>query len=229
MLLCDLLESNLPLVRNTMGRVRGSYGAFIITMAPMDFLRLTSTPEVLADILARPFPLDADQYRDERGRDEGFGRFEMPFLNVAFPSGAVLGHEGRHRTAMVMRRGGKNIPVTIYPRRESVLHAEVSWWTADDEKTSTTLGPFSEYEDAQRASADFIAGLDPETYWPKSKISSSGGGAWKGAPARSVQPWDHAAWQVADFPDRLTGQFDKSVAVTEFRVGLVKGYSHFRR
>ena len=49
----------------------------------------------------------------------------------------------------------------------------------------------------------------------------------KGHPERS-KGWDKAAWKPEDAPKQLIGQFDRSVVVTNFKAGIVKGYRHHR-
>jgi hypothetical protein len=63
MLLSDLNEAaRLPLRKNVLDRMRGSYGALVVTMDPKDFLLLTASPSDLETILARPFPEPQETY-----------------------------------------------------------------------------------------------------------------------------------------------------------------------
>ncbi len=235
MLLRDLFETaSLPLLPQQLPRVRGSYGAFIITMKPEDFLALTTTnAEELKQITDRPFPYDKEKYVDRLGREEGYGRYDLPFLKVRFPSGAIFGHEGRHRTAMVARAGGTRIPVVIYPYEENEYEVAVSYYdlsSDDDGKTVENLGIFHSLDDAEKARDDRVVELttNPDIWNAKGKIDYLRGGTLKGAPERS-EGWDRAAWRVEDFPKQLVGQYNQSIVVRDFRVGLVKGYRHFTR
>ncbi|PZR79594.1 MAG: hypothetical protein DI537_40830 [Stutzerimonas stutzeri] len=235
MLLSDLFETaSLPLAAQQLPRVRGSYGAFIITMSPEDFLALTtSDAEELKSITDRPFPYDKEKYVDRLGREEGYGRYDLPFLKVRFPSGEIFGHEGRHRSAMVARAGGKKIPVVIYPYEQNEYDVTVSYYdlaSEDEGKSTESLGIFNDLPSAEAAGEKRKAELEAnEDMWSvKVKIDYLRGGTLKGAPERS-EGWDRAAWRVSDFPHQLIGQYNPSIVVKDFRVGLVKGYRHFTR
>lgn len=232
MILADLFETaNLPLSAKQLPRVRGSYGAFIITMTPENFLALTTTnAEELKQITSRPFPYDKAKYTDYLGREEGFGKYELPFLKVRFPSGQIFGHEGRHRSAMVQRAGGTKIPVVIYPYEEDSYEAQISYYPeGSDDRINRSWGPFPTKTEAQTvldAEQEKLEAVD--AYIDRARVEYLHGLTLKGQPDRS-DGWDKAAWRVEDFPHQLLGQFNQSVRVTDYRVGLVKGYRHFRR
>lgn len=233
MKLTDLFEApSLPLRPDQLPRVRGSYAAFIVTMRPEDFLALTTPDsEAAASIRNRPFPYTPDQYRDALGRDEGYGRYELPFLKVKFPSGEITGHEGRHRAAMIERHGGKVVPVVIYPYSEDVFIVSLEYWDAQDMPQRKRMGPFMSREAADIAIEEETRRLESEgAEEVKHKINREGGGQLKGEPTRS-DGWDKAAWRIEDFPAGLIGQFDQTVRVSrdQLRVGLVKGYRHHTR
>lgn len=236
MLLQDLFEASLPLVKNQMSKFRGSYGAFIITMNPADFLKLTTTGDDYERIMNRPFPWSKEEYENIFTNDKDFGRYEMPFLNVQFPSGRIFGHEGRHRSAMIMRQGGKSVPVVIYPYEDYTYVAHLSYidYAADPdeeypEPTEWESEAYKSRVDARAALDAKKASLNPDDcYIRKERIETNYGGVLKGAPERS-EGWDRAAWKVSDFPDHLIGQYDDSIVVSNFRVGLVKGYHHHTR
>ncbi len=225
-------EARLPLRSGEIDKARGSYGAFIITMHPLDFLKLTTTSdENIAQIQNRSFPDTEEEYYDPTLKN--FGKFEMPFLNVSFPSGKVHGHEGRHRSAMVLKQGGTKVPVIIYPRTEDAWSGEATYYDDVGRKTYETK---SGYPSRAEAEAAVIAelkqkGIDQEDIY-RIKTPYVGGTTLKGEPTRS-DGWDKAAWKREDFPKQLIGQdfsdTKSNVRVTNFQVGLVKGYRHFKR
>lgn len=176
------------------------------------------------------FPYTPEVYADRLGRAEGYGRYDMPFLKIHFPSGQIFGHEGRHRSALVLRHGGTRIPVTIYPYVDNAYQGTITYFDATDEKITKTVGPFVSYAEYTSVMAGEKAKVeaDEENYYVKSKDETLHGGTLKGAPARS-EGWDKAAWTVEDFPHQLVGQYDDSIHVTDYRVGLVKGYNHHTR
>jgi hypothetical protein len=237
MLLNDLFETaSLPLVAKQLPRVRGSYGAFIITMDPKDFLALTTTDEdELRQIQnpTRPFPHDREHYAQDRySGDKDFGRFEIPYLNVRFPSGKIFGHEGRHRSNMVMLAGGKRVPVVIYPYEETEYEGRVEYFSDDEndhERQVKRLGPFHDYDEARAVTKAERHSMEmDDIYVVRDRVETLRGNPLKGQPDRS-DGWDKAAWKVDDFPQQLVGQFNPSVVVRDFRVGLVKGYHHHTR
>ena len=224
----------LPLDSGTIPRARGSYGAFITTMHARDFLRLTTLhDDHIEEIKSRSFPYSKEQYREVMGRDEGFGKFWMPFLNVAFPSGKVLGHEGRHRAAMILAHGGDLIPVIIYPKTDEEYLATVEYWDEDDGRYRklVTDDAYSTRKEALIDIKNKILRMGiPEDDLREIKTEFVGHSTLKGEPTRS-QGWERAKWLVSDFPDQLIGQFNPSVVVprNHFKIGLVKGYRHFSR
>jgi hypothetical protein len=154
----------------------------------------------------------------------------MPFLKVQFPSGKIFGHEGRHRAAWVKRSGGTRIPVTIYPYSESEYTGQIEYYDDNGERQFSTVGPFGDHTDAvaaTKAERHRIA-VDLDLYVSRDRVEHTGNITLKGQPDRS-DGWDKAAWRVEDFPEQLVGQYNRSVVVRDFRVGLVKGYNHFRR
>jgi hypothetical protein len=238
MLLDDLFETaSLPLIPKQLPRVRGSYGAFIITMDPKDFLALTTTDEEELKSIQnprRPFPHDREHFaKDRYDGDKDFGRYDIPFLKVRFPSGQIFGHEGRHRSNMVMQAGGKRAPVVIYPYEESEYEGRIEYFSNDDEDSDERkvkrLGPFHSYDEARAAAkAERHSMVMDDIYVIRDTVESLRGGQLKGAPERS-EGWDKAAWRVEDFPKQLLGQYNETVVVRDYRVGLVKGYRHHTR
>lgn len=235
MLLSDLFEAyRLPLIGGGIPNARGSYGAFLVTMNPDDFLKLTTSPRDLERILATPFPLDKDEYTQTHSYNNGanYGRFPLPFLKVIFPSGKITGHEGRHRAAMIMRKGGDRIPVIIYPYEDLGWEAKYQYWSDEDEGfVDVTTGPHaSEQEARDSASADLLK-YPEEDRGSRIKALPHGSVQLKGSPSRSNRKeYCWAAWEKEDFPNQLVGQYDQSVVVGSDRIniGKIKGYRHYR-
>ncbi len=242
----------LQLAKNQLPRFRGMYAAFVVVMRPEDFLELTTgSREELESIKARKFPYDKEKFDDVLGDYESitYNRFEIPFLLVKFPSGRVVGHEGRHRAAMVLRDGGKSLPVMICPREEDThivtnhfvdqekpwidgyYDEEDNWVPPRKNRAHSTTAEFIDSDEANSHVVKHILGdiKGPEgtTYDTSDTERLRGDHQLKGAPARS-NGWDKAAWTVEDFPDRLVGQFNRynTVAKSRIKIGLVKGYKH---
>jgi hypothetical protein len=232
----DLVEANLPLRAGALKRAHGSYGAFIVVMSPTDFLNLTTSDmKELEQIKSRPFPQSADQFdQDHEGLGLKAGQFDMPFLYVAFPSGIVEGHEGRHRAAMVLASGGRSFPVMIYPRADTTYR--VTDYYHDEHNIDHEVDTvFNTREDAKAYEWKMrMAGLKDEPMvngWTHddTKMQILRGNTLRGAPDRS-SGWQYAAWKVEDFPVKLVGQFRdwETVPKTRLKIGIVKGYSHHK-
>lgn len=240
MILSDLLESyRLPLISGGVPNARGSYGAFLVTMNPNDFLKLTVTnDEELEHIVNRPFPLDRDEYTKHHSYNDGadFGRYPIPFLKVIFPSGKITGHEGRHRAAMIARNGGDKIPVIIYPYEHLGYEASYKYWDDDEERYVTVnTNPYDNEDEAEKAAYDALNQYPEDDrgdfLGTQVKIMNRGLKQLKGAPERSnSSEYCYAAWTKEDFPDQLIGQFDRTVSVSSNRIkiGKIKGYHHYR-
>lgn len=215
----------LPLKPDMINRARGSYGAFVITMRPEDFLKLTTVrDEEIDEIKNRKFPKDESD--PDHHAEYHNGRFELPFLMVEFPSGKILGHEGRHRAAMILAGGGDKFPVVIYPKSEMFYRGEGSYWddsSGHDEKRYVETDNFASEEAAHHAIRAMLKDRDVI----RSRVVSVGHNTLKGQPDRS-EDWEYAAWTREDFPKQLMGQY-RHVVVRDFQVGLVKGYRHFKR
>lgn len=240
--LIDLFEANLKLIANELPRIRGSYGAFLITMHPEDFLKLTADPVVdRPRIEANFFPRSKEEFTDMMGgKAENYGRFPMPFLKVYHPSGKVLGHEGRHRALMVKRKGGENFPVAIYLYTESYFilsYTKAELVETDDSYDWGNEVPMEEqfptYDDAkarQKELRELSQDTSNEDFFSGFKITSAGRDVIKGTPTHDnpEDPWEKKPFTVADMPKVLRAEYDESITVTDYRVGLVKGYNHFR-
>lgn len=48
----------------------------------------------------------------------------MPFLEIDTATGEVIGHEGRHRAAKMLKKGAKDMDIAIYPYPKHREHAE---------------------------------------------------------------------------------------------------------
>jgi hypothetical protein len=231
----DLVEANLKLRPGVLKNAHGAYGAFIVVMRPSDFLELTtSSQEELAQITAREFPIPDEKYNADYG-DLGLtsGRFDMPFLYVQFPSGKIVGHEGRHRAAMILASGGKSFPVMIYPRAQD-QHSVVTTYSDEDWNDHEVEQTFDDYTAAtdheSKVLMQYLKGNDPEGLThQKTKIKTLRGDKLRGAPDRS-SGWQYAAWKVSDFPAQLVSQYSRylSIPTNQMKIGIVKGYSHHR-
>lgn len=210
-----LEEARLPLRSGMIDRAKGSYGAFVITMHPLDFLRLTTHNEAeIEQIKSRPFPYrKEDLYNSELD-----GKFEMPFLYVEFPSGQIRGHEGRHRAAMILARGGNVFPVVIYPYADMGYEANAVYWDDEGNRREYHSDAFSTEELAERAVRMVLRDIPPDDIL-RISVNYIGNKKMKGSP-RSVG-WERDKWQIGDFPKQLIGQF-APIQVTDYRVGLVK-------
>jgi hypothetical protein len=232
----DLTEDmKLKMLPDQIRNARGSYGAFVISMHPDDFLELTTSDEnEKKSIYAKQFPIPKDEYADRMAGlsiADKEGQYQMPYLNVEFPSGKVVGHEGRHRAAMILKNGGTSIPVTIYPREDTIWRTTIEFENEDWEVVDSISQDFRNHSDANHFALDYMLGkrLPPEGLrFGKDKIECLRGNALRGAPARSEGPWKNAKWQASDFPDKLICQYHDwlSVPKSRFKIGLVKGYRH---
>lgn len=232
MRLNDLFEGyNLPLLGNEIPKARGSYGAFLISISAEDFLRITTNDQESIDqIKSKPFPQSKEEFIDWRGEDGAneYDKYNIPFLKVVIPSGKIIGHEGRHRAAMVLKKGGTNIPVILYPYENSGYAG--SYRYRDDTgytRKSNTKELYSSEEEAEAAAEKELLAY-PEDDRLDSGSEYISYSQLKGEPSRSdYENWQHAAWKPEDCPKTLIGQFNNETA-TGFRVGLVKGYRHHK-
>lgn len=241
----DLLEARLPLIKGDLPRLRGSYAAFVITMNPADFLRLTVTGNDLERIQSRSFPNDLDTFKNAHGgNDENFGRYSMPFLMITWPSGKITGHEGRHRANMILKQGGNVFPVAIFMKTANEYEITYERWDPNTDETTSQSETFTDYTEAERRVKYLKSwnkmrrdayGSDEEDKFEDVlyftvRMNHLRGNTIKGSPnyENPNDPWDRKAFTTEDMPKQLIGQYDSSVVVTDFKVGLVKGYKHFR-
>lgn len=246
----EINEANLKLIKGDLPRIRGSYGAFIITMEPLDFLKLTAPEADFERIKARPFPHDREKWTEiNDGKDRDYGRFNIPFLTIEWPSGKVVGHEGRHRAWMVHQQGGTNFPVAIYMRHPNEYEVVYDEYNVETEESVEKREDFGTNYAAAKAREDELKNhsqkerdawqhaydndldfdISPISYHGV-KIETYRPGDIKGSPnhVNPNDPWERKPYAVEDMPQQLLGQYDDSVVVTKYKVGLVKGYSHFR-
>lgn len=82
----------------------------IVGMRPSVFLQLTSTPEIRQQIEGDHLPLHLYNRFVKQGKSD-----THPFLKIDYNSNAarVVGHEGRHRAAALMKKGGDVMPVAL--------------------------------------------------------------------------------------------------------------------
>lgn len=146
----------------------GNKSQLIVEMNPEDFLRLTVyDKEELEAIKQEALPLikynqwakmgDNPAYEkfisDLRGEQQ-YGSVVHPFLRIEVKNGAtgkVTGHEGRHRAAAILAKGGKTMPVAIALRAakdneefEKRLAPEYYMWS--EHLPSTVKAQFNNYE-----------------------------------------------------------------------------------
>jgi hypothetical protein len=158
----------------------------------------------------------------------------MPYLIVEYPSGKVIGHEGRHRAAMVAKEGGTRFPCYLKFRtgKSDVMlrYTREKKWDGPEEDMEQTFKSYDEME----AFKDELLRLrddDDHPYWYSMFQSHRDEGyTMKGSPRSKPENWEYDPWKPEDMPDALHGQYNDAVTVpkSRIRVGVVKGYSHYR-
>lgn len=82
--------------------------AYITTMDPADFLRMTTVSESGQNrVLDEATPLDAEKLSEN-------GKRQPIYLIIDEETGKITGHEGRHRSIALSRAGVKEIPVLLF-------------------------------------------------------------------------------------------------------------------
>lgn len=245
MRISELCERHLPLAKGVVRHARSRYMALIATMSPQDFIRLTTEGPESYDRIFSQTKVDLDTYRSGSDPDYNRESYSMPFLTVQIENGLVKEHEGRHRAAMVARAGGTTFPVGIMfcgtPRYIITYEkTDYSNWDGEDEsqigrsEEEETYGTWAEAEARETELKALAKDLDSPVYYSRIDINSVGGGTMKGSPRSPAynggDNWTYSPWEVSDMPKQLIGQFDASVVVSTstMRVGLVKGYRHYR-
>lgn len=225
----------LPLSKGAIPRARGSYGALIAVMAPMDFLMLTTLNAAQHDEISRAAVTSLDDYNDNESGD--FNKSDhggLPYLNVGYPSGQITGHEGRHRAAMVLKAGGTSFPVMLYFHADTQYAVTYEKYDAKEDVGEDEVEMFADIATAEQRAAEIIA-FNQDDEQPYSyhgiKVRTRAGATLKGQPDRSdASNWKHAAWAPSDMPEYLIGQYRPiKIPASHMRVGIVKGYNHFSR
>ena len=90
-------------------QARSSKFQLIVNMDPRDFLKATTPDQESYDYIISQAQSTV-QYNRYAKRGENI---LMPFLVVDLINGKITGHEGRHRAASLINKGGKKIPVAI--------------------------------------------------------------------------------------------------------------------
>lgn len=243
MRISDLSERHLPIGKNALRGLRGSYVALIVTMKPEDFIRLTTDSQESYDRIFQQTKVDLDTYRAGTNPEMNADWHGMPYLTVEIETGRVGNHEGRHRAAMVARAGGTSFPVGIIfkaPKQYVVTYEKVDYtdWDGGETPESTDEEEtFLTWRAAEAREAELKAesrDLDTPEYYYRVNIDTRGGGTMKGSPRSPAyndgDAWTYSAWNASDMPAQLIGQFDKSIVVptSEMKVGVAKGYQHYR-
>lgn len=216
-----LIAKRLPLQKNLIPRARGSYGALVATMRPKDFILLTVADRSNIKTIMDETKVGLDKYNKNE--------YNMPSLIVNWDTGKVLGHEGRHRAAMIIKEGGDKFPVVIFFRRE---YHVVTW--------NESAGPEERYYKESRKFTDEKEA--DNFYWElRQKARESGNiektnietytETVKGSPRGSDESkYHHVPFTKDDMPPYLFCQFNNVTRVDTgyMKVGLVKGYNHFK-
>lgn len=229
-------RTTLPLGKNALPNARDRYGALIAVMAPMDFIRLTTTNQTEIDAIFGHQFTTVDIY--DKGSASGphgelfqKNQYFMPFLNVLYPSGQVTGHEGRHRAAMIIKAGGTSFPVMLSFRSEYrfVLLYQQTNYETEPEETSEHTETFTDMkalEARQQELRTLNNNLDQPFSYGYFRTETEGGTILRGNPERQDRqnPFSYAKWQPSDMPARLIGQYNSAIHVptSRMRVGSLK-------
>lgn len=218
-------RTTLPLRKGVLAQADG----LVAVMSPLDFLRLTTPHDVAIDSIIKDRFTSLSAYNDKTavhpGGDEGFfhkSMYNMPFLWVLYPSGRVASHEGRHRAAMVAKAGGKWFPVNLQFRSDYryVVQYQETNYDIDPDWSEDKVEVFDDIETASRrekALQQLNRNYDQPYSYSSVRFRTVGGVSLARNPEKR-------AWQPADMPPRLIGQFNKKVTVSaaDMRLGVVK-------
>lgn len=234
MLLTHLFEKPrtlLPFKKDSMANSRGRHDALIAVMHPVDFLKLTTNDQAHLDSIIDTVDRTVDQYNSGESEYNKF-EYNIPYLLVSYPSGKVMGHEGRHRAAMVLKSGGISFPVAIALR--SPIKHFVTWEQMDDngdvivdadDEPVVHSKEFDKLEDAEKFKNEL------KSDWGNGSISvkkvTIGGNILKGHPDRNnfnVHPWVYGKWTPEDMPPVLIGEENDSIRIptNRMKVGVIK-------
>lgn len=103
---------------------RGNKGIGYVIMPCIDFLKLTTTPAFYSDLMG-------DTIEPFSQREANKDRLLMPWLDIR-EDGKVIGHEGRHRAASLLKDGIKTLPVAIHLKDEYGHGNYYYEWKTDD-------------------------------------------------------------------------------------------------
>lgn len=235
-------EVKFPLAKDVLSRARGSYGALLCVMNPMDFLRLTTVSEVDREHILHKdeFAPSVAAFKSGEHPKYNKNQYGIPYLNVDYESGQVVGHEGRHRAAMMVREGGTKFPCVLYFRSAMEFEVTYSREPISIENGEVVYGRGEYHEQifkSQEEAEAFIDNLKAENKNIESDVYNSdiknralGGSTMKGSPRSIPSEWKYDAWKPEDMPNQLIGQFNSSVVVpkSDMKVGVVKGYGHYK-
>ena len=92
-------------------------GYLAATIAPDDFLAVTTDPAYIPHIRRELTPLDLDHLQDTRSElaiKKGIElAYDTPFLGVR--NARAFGHEGRHRNSALGLAGARRVPIVLRP------------------------------------------------------------------------------------------------------------------
>lgn len=176
----DLLEKRLPLSDLAYRNNRSEKATFVAVIDPIEFIRLTVPSEDAIQRIIDNTKVELPQY----DRNDYF----MPYLYVN-ESGKIIGHEGRHRAAMIHKAGGDRFPITIH------MHSNPRYlvtYRGDNDEGEEVSGSeeFPTYEEAE-AFEERLKN-DPHFYY-RSDIDSIG---------------NKKLGRKSDMPSYLIGQFN---------------------
>lgn len=212
-----VLAARLPLKKGVIPNARGFYAALVVTMDPRDFIRLTVRSEAEVGRIIENTKVGL--------RDYNKAEYFMPFLDVNYSDGRVLGHEGRHRAAMIIKEGGTVFPVLIAFRQKYFgVRYELDDDEAEDEgmkREEFTSLVERNHRLLELRDQDGVQALEPYDYVTTLKGSPDGSD-----PSR----WRYAPFKPSDMPRYLVGQFNAGLVIPTagMKIGVVKGYRHFR-
>lgn len=224
----QLDEKNLPLRKGLVPHMRDQYAALICVMHPDDFLRLTVEDHHHLDRIFNDEFAELEDYKLKSNPRYNVDKYDMPFLHVVQSTGVVVGHEGRHRAAMVHNARGTSFPCMIVFKSTAIWKLTYEREAKDGSESTVETEHFPTEEDAIYRRDELNAAMndpaDKHPYWYEEfdVRRADGGGTMKGSP-RS-QGWDRDPWTVNDVPPEFVGQFDKAVRIPTSRMkfGVVK-------
>jgi hypothetical protein len=222
-----------------MANARNNHDALLVVMNPMDFLKLTTPDDDELQSIIDKVDRSLADYNSGVG-EYNKSNYNLPYLNVLWPSGKIVGHEGRHRAAMVYKEGGKSFTATISFRQD---YSYFVTWEQTDENGDEVLDEHGEpkmfsqpFPTLQSASA-FKREIEnewraPDYDWSQGtksrvKVVTNGGNILRGHPERNnfnVHPWVYGKWTPADMPPALIGQYNDSIRIptSRMKIGVVR-------